>query len=127
MIVVDTQAWVWWVIGDSRLSKRARAAFEQADVVGVSIASCIELARIVARKRILLDRHPIMWMREAMDQPKVRLLDITIELAHEAAVLDWAHRDPSDRMIVATAIAHDAPVVSKDDRIRMFRPARAIW
>jgi PIN domain nuclease of toxin-antitoxin system len=127
LIVVDTQAWYWWVMADARLSKPARAAIEQADAIGISIVSCIEFARIVERKRIVLDRHPVMWMREAIDQPGVHLLEITIELAHKAAALDWAHRDPSDRMIVATAIAHDAPIVSKDDRIRMYRPARAIW
>lgn len=127
MIVLDTQAWYWWVIEDSRLSKRARAAIETADVVGVSIASCIELARIVARKRIVLDRNPVLWMRRALEHPKCRLLDITIELALDAAILDWPHRDPAHRMIVATAIAHDARVVSKDHRIRLFPPARATW
>jgi len=127
VIVVDTQAWYWWVIEDSRLSKRARTAIETADVVGVSIASCIELARVVARKRIVLNRNPVLWMRTALEHPKCRLLDITIELAYEAAILDWPHRDPADRMIVATALAHDARVISKDHRIRLFPPARAIW
>ena len=127
MIILDTQAWYWWVIEDSNLSKRARVAIETADVIGVSMASCIEFARIVARKRIVLDRHAMLWLREALEYPNVRLLDITLDLAGAAAYLDWRHNDPADRMIVATAIAHDARVVSKDDRIRLFRPARAIW
>jgi len=127
VIVLDTQAWFWWVIDDPRLSKRARVAIEEADVIGVSMASCVEFARVVARTRILLDRHPVRWIREALAYPNVRLFEITLDLAGEAAYLDWRHQDPADRMIVATAIANDAPVVSKDDRIRMFRPARAIW
>jgi PIN domain nuclease of toxin-antitoxin system len=127
LIIIDTQAWYWWVIDDPKLSKRARTALEAADVVGVSMVSCVEFARVVARKRILLDRHPILWIRDALEHPRVRLFPITLDLAGDAAYLEWKHNDPADRMIVATAIANDARVVSKDDRIRLFQPARAIW
>ena len=127
MIILDTHVWYWWTIDSAKLSRRARASIEAADAIGVSITSCVEFARLVQRGRVQLNVHPVLWMREALSQPKCLLLDVTIELAHDAAVLDWPRGDPSDRMIVATAIAHDAPVVSKDDRIRLFRPARAIW
>jgi len=127
LIVLDTQAWYWWVIGSPDLSRKAKAAIEDADSIGISIVSCVEFARVVARRRIILDRHPIAWIHGALEHPKVQLLHITIDLAGDAAYLDWRHNDPADRMIVATAIANDARVVSKDHRIRLFRPARAIW
>jgi len=127
VIVLDTHVWYWFAIDSPKLSKRARVAIADADVLGVSMMTCMEFARLVIRDRVQIDRHPVWWMREALTLPKVHLLDITIELANDAATLDWDHGDPADRMIVATAIAHEARVVSKDHRIRLFRPARAIW
>ena len=40
--------------------------------------------------------------------------------------LDWEHQDPADRTIVATALLHDADLVTKDSDIRRFYD-RAIW
>jgi PIN domain nuclease of toxin-antitoxin system len=41
--------------------------------------------------------------------------------------LSWGHRDPADRMIVATARAHDAALVTADQQMRESGLVRCIW
>jgi PIN domain nuclease of toxin-antitoxin system len=66
-------------------------------------------------------------MEQALAEARVRALQLTPQIATRAAQLAWDHNDPLDRIIVATAMVHRAPLVTKDDRIRRFQPANAIW
>lgn len=128
MIVADTHAWVWWVGSRNLLSTAARKALNESTVIGVPAISCWEVAMLVAKKRLVLDRDVSLWIEEALALPEVRLLELTPEIAVASTRLgDWDNEDPADRMIVATALAHRARIVSKDRRIRSFRPALAIW
>jgi PIN domain nuclease of toxin-antitoxin system len=127
VIVLDTHAWIWWVDDPKQLSVRARRAIDDADVIGVPVISCWEAARLAARGRIDFHRDADLWINQALHVPKVELLDLTPRIGITAAFLEWTHGDPADRLIVSTGITLNAPVVSKDAHIRMFRPARAIW
>lgn len=127
MIVLDTHAWIWWSVESRRLSRRALRAIEEMDAVGVPAIACYETARLVARGRIAFTIPVREWLERALARPRVRLLEITPEIAASAATLEWRHQDPADRLIVATVIALGARVVTKDERIRRFPPARAVW
>lgn len=127
MIVLDTHAWLWWTAEDSRLSRNAARAIEEADFIGISAISCWEVALLVGAKRLELDREPVIWMRRSLARERVILLELTPEVAVESVRLGWDHRDPGDRLIVATALVHDAPIVTKDRNIRAYRAARTIW
>jgi PIN domain nuclease of toxin-antitoxin system len=81
----------------------------------------------VAKGRLDLDRDVLLWITQALEIPKVRLLDLSPAVAVASTRLELTHDDPADRMIVATTMAHRVPVVSKDKRIRSFPPANAIW
>ena len=127
MIVADTHAWVWWIGWRHRMSRRALRTLDEADEVGISVITCWEVALLVAKERLNLDRDVLLWITQALELPNVRLLDLSPAVAVASTRLDWLHDDPADRIIVATAIAHRVPLVSKDRRIRSFRPANAIW
>ena len=127
MIVLDTHAWIWWATADTRLSKRARTEIERADVRGVSPVSCYEVARLAARGRVKFDRDAATWIRQALAQPRVIVLDITPEICTAAALLTDFHGDPIDRVLAATAIEHDAPIATKDTRIRSSGAVRCCW
>lgn len=127
MIVCDTHAWLWLASEDRRLSAAARRTIDSADEVGVSIISCWEVAMLVERQRLRLDRDPLSWVRDALALPRIRLLELTPEITVESAGLEWEHRDPADRFIVTTAILQRAPVITRDRRIRSFRGVKTIW
>ena len=82
---------------------------------------------MVARGRVDMPGDPNIWIAQALHLPRVELIELTPRIAIAAAYLDWSHGDPCDRIIVATATTRNAPIVSKDSRIRLYRPARAIW
>ena len=128
MIVLDTHVWLWWWSKErNRLPARVRKAIETADEIGIAAIRCWEVATLNLRKRIVLDREVRIWIAQSLRADRVRLLPMTPDIAVGAAGLLWDNRDPADRLIVTTAMVHRAPVVSKDERIRRFQLANAIW
>ncbi len=82
---------------------------------------------LASKKRIQLDVAAADWVEEALTIERILPLDLTPQIAVVAADLQWDNRDPADRIIVATAIIHEAPVVTRDRRIHAFPGVRAIW
>lgn len=126
MIVLDTHAWIWWLSQPSSLSRKARARIDQASALGVPAISLWEVAMLVARGRIELLRDIGDWLEAATSAPKIEVLALTPAIAAKASQIDL-HGDPADRLIVATAIVHGSPVVTKDERIRRFDRVDAVW
>ncbi|MEO0373687.1 MAG: hypothetical protein AAF329_03465 [Cyanobacteria bacterium P01_A01_bin.17] len=54
MIILDTHMWIWWVQGDSRLTQQHQAHIQAADVLGISLYSCWEIAKLVEYSRLVL-------------------------------------------------------------------------
>jgi PIN domain nuclease of toxin-antitoxin system len=127
VIVLDTHAWIWWASDPDRLGRRARAALEAAERIGVPAVCCFEVAAAAARGRISLDRSPLEWLQQALGLPRAELLALTPAIAVRATQLGAFHGDPADRLIVATALVHDATLVTKDRHIRAYTPVTSLW
>lgn len=129
MVVVDTHAWLWWTDDPALLSPRARRAIEEADAIGVPTICCWELAMLVERRRIALERDVGLWVRQALAQERVEALPLTAKLALDAALLERERfvGDPADRIVYATARAAGSPLVTKDRRLHAFDSALAVW
>ncbi len=91
--------------------------------------SAWEVALLVARQRIELDREVRTWVRQALAEPGVEALPLTAEVAVSAALLEaeGLPGDPADRMIYATARAHGARLATRDEALRRFDASRTIW
>ena len=123
MIVLDTHIWFWWVQDISRLSKAHRNLLEanEGDGLGVSVISCWEIAMLVAKKRLTFSDPVGEWIRQALRYPGVRQLRLTPAIAVDSTQLPGEfHPDPADRIIVATARAHDVALMTNDERIRGY-------
>lgn len=128
MIVLDTHAWIWWVAEPGKLSTRARRAIDEADALGVCAISCWEVAMLVARRRLELDRDVLVWIRQALAVPRVLLLPLTPEVCAASALLDQkSPADPADRMIAASALEHHASIATKDSRLRSLPQIKTVW
>ena len=92
----------------------------EASVVGVSAISMWEVAMLVSKRRVELDRPVGMWANDLSATPGVAVLPIDGSIAVVAGELSEFHGDPADRLIVATALSVRAHLVSKDERIRSW-------
>jgi PIN domain nuclease of toxin-antitoxin system len=129
VIVLDTHAWLWWMSSPERLSDDAAASIADAGAIGVSTLSAWEVAMLASRGRISLDRDVTVWVRRALAEERVESLAPGVEIALGAGLLDARGfpGDPADRFIYATARAVDAPLVTRDARIRAFAPSTTLW
>ena len=129
MIVIDTHVWLWWMSSPERLSDDAREAIAAAPAIGVSTISAWEVAMLAARGRISLDRDARDWVRRAFAEHRVEPLAPSVDVALDAGALDERAfpGDPADRFIYATARSVEAPLVTRDARIRAFAPSATIW
>ena len=131
MIVLDTHALVWWVAGDSTLSKKAKAAIERELSGGEIIVSAIsawEIAMLVEREKLVLSMDVGSWLATVAAVEVVRFMPVDAEIAIKSVDLPGDfHKDPADRMIVATARKLAVPLVTKDEKIRSYAHVKTIW
>jgi len=106
LVLLDTHAWVWLLNGSARLGPRARKAIQRSlaeEAVLISAISPLEVAMLVAKGRLVLDRDVGEWVDAALSLPGFRLEPISPEVAVASTRLPGVlHSDPADRMIAAT-------------------------
>lgn len=120
-LLLDTHVWWWWLTGERRLSatqsRRLRKVTPAAPVL-VSDISLWELATLVSLRKIELSIPLRQWLEAAAAPPLVQRCGISPAIAAEVAALPESfHRDPADRILVATARVHGATLVTRDRRI----------
>lgn len=128
MILLDTHAWIWWATSSRKLSKKAGKAIRAAKKVAISAISCWEVAMLVSKGRLVLDRDVEVWLDLALKLPRVQLIPLSPRIAVSSTRLkEGVLADPADRIIVATALEYGCKIVSRDKRIRGYPHVRVIW
>ena len=131
MIVLDTHALIWWIAGDPALSPAAAAAIadERPDgQIVVSSISASEVAMLVARGRLSLSMDVAAWLAAVEKIDAVRFVAVDNEIGVKSVELPGEfHKDPADRMIVATARKLGAALVTADEKLRAYPHVRTIW
>ena len=132
MIVLDTHTLIWWASGDAeQLSAAALQAIESElddGKIFVSAISAWELSMLVAKGRIALSMDVAEWLSYVGDIQAVSFVPIDNEIAVKSTELPGEfHKDPADRLIVATARKLAAPLVTVDEKIRAYQHVRTIW
>ncbi|NEO70635.1 type II toxin-antitoxin system VapC family toxin [Moorena sp. SIO3H5] len=129
MIVLDTHIFVWWNQNDPKLSSYHREVIEKErpNGLGVCTISLIEIARLVSGGRIILPVSIQEWFEIALAQEGVILMPITPAIAVDAQSLPGDfHKDPADRIIVATARSSNCSIVTVDQKILNYSDVNAI-
>ena len=129
IVVLDTCAVVWAVSEPQQIPDRAARLVQAEDAeVCVSAISCAEVACASARGRIEIDRHWRHWFRHYIELNGWTVLPVDLEASEEAYALpEPFHRDPADRIIVASARLRGAPVVTADARILDYPHVKTVW
>ena len=125
LVLLDTHVWVWYVEGDrARFSPRIEpvieAAVERGDLL-ISAISVWEVAQLDALRRLQLGQEVRTWVARALAFPGVRLKGLSPAIAIESTRLPGEpHRDPADRMLMATARLTGAALVTCDTRMLAY-------
>jgi PIN domain nuclease of toxin-antitoxin system len=121
LLLLDTHIWLWVVAGAPDLSAQVRDMIIKAAAAGtlrIAAISLWEIALLASHGRIVLGKSIGPWLDEALADPGPTIDPLTPEIAIEGYALPEAfHRDPADRLIVATARVTNATLMTRDRRI----------
>jgi PIN domain nuclease of toxin-antitoxin system len=126
-VLLDTQAFLWFVLNDARLSRLAENVIaDPAHHVLVSPASYWEVAVKVSVGRYALSSAFEDFWRQGIAGNGFSVLPVELRHAAALSTLPFHHRDPFDRMLVAQAIVEGVPLVSCDAPLDAYAIQR-IW
>ena len=115
-ILLDTCALVWLATGDSRLSRSARDAFRDAELLCFSAISIWEIARKVKNGELEMPVSPAVFAELLVKQYAMKEVALDSAVMLRSAALPEIHKDPADRFIIATALLNDCVVATGDRR-----------
>ncbi|MBL8253386.1 MAG: type II toxin-antitoxin system VapC family toxin [Candidatus Competibacter sp.] len=119
--LLDTHVLVWLLSGNARLGVQARGHIQHAAKDNVLLVSAItpwEIAMLVSKGRLALDRDVGEWVAAAWALPGIRLAPLSPEVAVASTRLPGIlHADPADHILAATARHVDAVLVTEDQRL----------
>jgi PIN domain nuclease of toxin-antitoxin system len=128
MLLLDTCALVWWTLDPDKLSPTAtrRCRTIGRDGALVSAMSLWELEVKIRKKKLDLAMSLDKYCARLTSLGSITIVPVDAAVVLKSHHLRWQHRDPADRMIVATAALHDAALVTADEAIRGFY-GKAVW
>jgi PIN domain nuclease of toxin-antitoxin system len=124
-LLLDTHIALWLDSGDDHLRSSTRAlidgCWQNGGAIRLSAVSVWEIALLVDSRRIELDLPIEAWITRFLQRPGIE----SAPLGHRAASRSYRlhqleHRDPADRLLIATAIELACPLVTYDERILRF-------
>jgi len=121
--VADTHAVIWYLANDARLSVNARMRFEDAarngEQIAISAVTLVEIVYLVEKGRIPAGRFT--QLMTALDDPESLLVEVALTptIARTLSRVDRDEvPDMPDRIIAATALHLNVPVISRDGKIK---------
>lgn len=125
--LIDTSAFLWFISGKYKLSVDARNHITDLDNdIYLSVVSLWEIAIKTSLGKLELLLPFDRLISEHLEPNAITILPITKEHLIKVISLDFHHRDPFDRMIIAQGLAEQLPVITSDAAFRLY-PVQLIW
>jgi PIN domain nuclease of toxin-antitoxin system len=126
-LLLDTHAFLWFVLNDPQLSAPARAAIsDPANDVLVSPATYWEIAIKVRTGKYTLAAPYQDFIQHSLDANDFEILPIEVRHTAVVAAMPFHHRDPFDRLLIAQALAEDVALVSNEALFDAYG-VRRLW
>lgn len=124
-LLLDTHIALWLDSGDDHLRSSTRALIEDCwrdgGTILLSAVTAWEIALLVDTRRIELELPVAAWIERFVSRPGVQSVPLDSRAAARSYQLhQLEHRDPADRLLIASAIDLDCPLVTYDERITRF-------
>lgn len=132
LTICDTHILLFWADRRDRLTIAAQQALEMGHANGNLACAAIsfwEIALLFRKNRLVLPAHhtPVSYMEDIVDSLELSILQLTPAIAALAESGIVVHGDPADRLIAATAIAHQAKIITADEKLRATPGLHCIW
>ena len=127
-LLLDTAAFLWLCAGSDRLSGASSSALSNSgNSVRVSAVTAWELGLKCARGKLELPQPLPAWFPVMLEHHRIELIPIQAATAIASTLLPEIHRDPFDRLLVATALEHGLTLVTPDTLIPTYPNLKTLW
>jgi PIN domain nuclease of toxin-antitoxin system len=129
MILLDTCTLLWLSENPPNLPQSV-VKFIRNTSVGrryVSAITAFEIGVKYHKGKLVLPKAPQLWFSETISQRGLCILSITDRIAFKAAGLPNIHRDPADRIIIATALEYNFVIVTTDEIFMKYPNIKINW
>jgi PIN domain nuclease of toxin-antitoxin system len=122
-LLLDTHVWLWAAEAPERLGRKTKNLLLKTAVDrSVSAISALEIARLCVDGHLILSIGLGPWIEYSTEDLLLQHLPVTYSIAVEAYALpEPFHRDPADRLLVATARMHRCTLLTADERLLRYK------
>ncbi len=128
MILLDTCTVLWLTLDQSGLSDGAKKILqEHPDDLAVSAVSALEIGVKYSKKKLKLPLAATPWFFRILEHHNIREIPMTSLIALRSAELPDHHADPADRLLIATAMMYQCPILTPDSHIKKYSEVKVMW
>lgn len=118
--LLDTCALIWLGMGGGDLSANARRRIAAASALHYSSISVWEIARLMKEGKVVIPNDAANFVADLKAQYDIAAIPPTDDIMIRAALLPDFHKDPADRIIIATSLAHNLTIVTGDGKFPQY-------
>lgn len=131
MILIDTHILIWWFKNQERLTAKAKKLLDfSKDKGGIYLSSMSiwEIAMLAKKGEIRFGKEVSEWIYDLESLDFIHFVPVDNYIAlHSVMLPAFPHKDPVDRIILATAQKLDCPLVTSDKKLRNYKFVKTIW
>ena len=125
--LLDTCTWIEAFSAPERLKPSIRKLLLSQRLVSLASISLLEVARKESMGELIFDMPITDWYHRALPPVRIKVIDISAEISIDATRLPaWEHKDPADRLIVATARSHRLTILTSDEKILQYPHVKSL-
>ncbi|MCC7526913.1 MAG: type II toxin-antitoxin system VapC family toxin [Candidatus Melainabacteria bacterium] len=124
-LLLDTVTFIWSINSPERLSRRAlKALQDHSALLELSAVSLSEIAIKKAKGKLSVRKDEVI---AGIADLQLRVLSYTRDHAYQLFTLPLHHLDPFDRQIISQALVEQIPIVTCDEKFKLYKEVEVIW
>ena len=127
-VLVDGHAFVWALLQNPRVSKKARSIlFSEEHELFFSLATLWELSLKGRLGKLRNLTSSVAYLHDELGEYRITVLPITYQDILAVEHLEYHHRDPFDRVLIAQAINNNLTLLTNDANIKLYSNVKTVW
>ncbi len=120
-MLLDTHIFIWLVNGDEKLSEKSKNIIKAEQNKYLSVISCWEISLLLEKDRMKLKFSYDDWIQSSLSAYNVKLINLDLDIILTYHKLSNFHSDPADRLISATSICKNIPLLTFDKKLIEYK------